>query len=271
MQISSGLPGSSQFVTGSGFKQSNYCQIAKCENVDSFKKVHSLQFVGKGEEWFQAAIKGDGPKITKLLKDGIEAGRADSYGNTALHLAAANGRDHLVRQLTNVDARLVHSVNRDGDTPLHLAAANGNLGSAKILESKGANTEKKNNEQNTPLHLAAANGHENMVRWLAEKDPRTMRITNRHGDLPIHLAANHGNMESALILVEKGSKVAQPNNQGKTVMDLARASRGLAGIAPYRDRFMAARATARQNGVIVISPDGFDYDEDNIHIGCHCG
>lgn len=53
-----------------------------------------------------------------------------------------------------------------GNTPLHLAAANGHLSSLSFLVAFGANVWCLDNDYHTPLDMAAAKGHMDCVRYL---------------------------------------------------------------------------------------------------------
>ena len=68
------------------------------------------------------------------------------------------------------EAPFVDSKNASGNTALHMACANGHKHTCRFLLSRGAN-HLPNSSGNTPLHWAAANGHEEIVKLLLD-EPR---------------------------------------------------------------------------------------------------
>jgi hypothetical protein len=64
----------------------------------------------------------------------------------------------------------VDSKNASGNTALHMACANGHKHTCRLLLSRGAN-HLANSSGNTPLHWAAANGHDEIVKLLLN-EPR---------------------------------------------------------------------------------------------------
>ncbi len=79
--------------------------------------------------------------------------RQDSHGMTALHWAAAQGHDDIVRLLLDHGAH-INVQDRDGNTPLHIAVRNGNLSTVKLLVERGARVTLVNRHGETPLALA---------------------------------------------------------------------------------------------------------------------
>ena len=67
-------------------------------------------------------------------------------------------------------APFVDSKNPSGNTALHMACANGHTHACRLLLSRGAD-HLANSSGNTPLHWAAANGHEEIVKLLLD-EPR---------------------------------------------------------------------------------------------------
>lgn len=64
----------------------------------------------------------------------------------------------------------VNSADDSGNTAVHMAAANGHVKTCRLLLSRGAN-HLPNSSGNTPLHWAAANGHDEIVKLLLS-EPR---------------------------------------------------------------------------------------------------
>ncbi|RKO87923.1 ankyrin repeat-containing domain protein, partial [Blyttiomyces helicus] len=94
-------------------------------------------------------------------------------GNTALHMAAANGElpiiTHLLSSLSPSD---VNARNDDGSTPLHWAALNGKLDVVEALLTAGADATIKNESGRSPSTVAEQQGHHDVVnRLLKSFDP----------------------------------------------------------------------------------------------------
>jgi hypothetical protein len=100
-------------------------------------------------------------------KADVEAKAAD--GETALHGAARNGHEAVVRLLLLEKEVDVDVKDNDGITALHRAAWSGHEAVVRLLLEKGADVDAKDNDGWTALYEAGGNGHEAMVRLLLEK------------------------------------------------------------------------------------------------------
>ena len=60
------------------------------------------------------------------------------------------------------------STDPSGNTALHMACANGHLDIVKLLLKHGANPNALNKSKNTPLHWAALNGRTEIIELLIE-------------------------------------------------------------------------------------------------------
>jgi hypothetical protein len=80
----------------------------------------------------------DEPRVLKaLLQRGISINAADHSGDTALHVAAAQGNASIVSYLINHGAE-INAVNLYGDSPLQRAIENHQDQTIQILSAKGA-------------------------------------------------------------------------------------------------------------------------------------
>jgi len=82
-----------------------------------------------------------------------------------LHASRHNEID-VVRGLLLGRADLIHFADQSGNTALHMAAANGHAAVVRLLLAAGADPEAVNKDGNTPLHWAASNGKEETVQAL---------------------------------------------------------------------------------------------------------
>src|SRR5205814_1539407 len=98
-------------------------------------------------------------------EDNVDTESKDQGGQTALHWAAWNGHEAVVKLLLEKGAE-PESKDQDGQTALHRAAENGHKAVVKLLLEKGAELKSKDQYSLTALHWAAWNGHEAVVRLL---------------------------------------------------------------------------------------------------------
>ncbi|CCJ28454.1 unnamed protein product [Pneumocystis jirovecii] len=123
------------------------------------------------ETFFFAARFGDLKTIQKLPLSLIDLFQQDENGNTALHMASANGHLNIVQFLlsqlpeTNDKHKYISIQNERGNTPLHWASVNGHLEIVSELVKGGANLHIQNDAQKTPLSDAEFHGRKNVVMW----------------------------------------------------------------------------------------------------------
>ncbi|KAG4306596.1 hypothetical protein PORY_000584 [Pneumocystis oryctolagi] len=124
------------------------------------------------EAFFYAARLGDLKTIQELPLSTINLFQQDEYGNTALHMASANGNLNVVQFLlsqlskTNDKHKYISIQNEQGNTPLHWAALNGHLEVVSLLVKEGADLYIQNKAQKTPLSDAESYNRTNVVTWL---------------------------------------------------------------------------------------------------------
>ncbi len=105
--------------------------------------------------------------INQLGGSWTEHGSTKMYfiRGSALHYAAHQGREDLVRLLINHGATI--DVRDENDfTPLHSAAWAGNLGMVKLLIESGADVQASNRFEDTPLSRALDNNRTEVVEYI---------------------------------------------------------------------------------------------------------
>ncbi|KAI9009510.1 ankyrin repeat-containing domain protein, partial [Gaertneriomyces semiglobifer] len=91
----------------------------------------------------------------------------NSSGNTALHMAAANGELEILKYiLPHLTMGDVNSTNSDGSTPLHWAALNGKLDCVQLLLDSGADATLQNEQGRSAVTVAEQQGHMDVVNVL---------------------------------------------------------------------------------------------------------
>ncbi len=111
--------------------------------------------------------------LPPMIPPQININHQDSHGMTALHWAAAQGHNNIVKLLLDFGAN-VNLQNAEGNTPLHLAARNGNLSVVKLLLARGANATVVNRQGQTALALAYRYHHPNVVAFLEAQAGRAV-------------------------------------------------------------------------------------------------
>lgn len=135
------------------------------------KGISSPSAVNAQTMLFGAASAGNQSRVEQALIDGANPALADNQGYNALHLAARNGRHHIVEFLLNryPNLNLLNSAttNNDGQTALHLAAINGHVSVVnELLRRTGIQAAAQDSSLSTPLHYAAAAGKLDIVKAL---------------------------------------------------------------------------------------------------------
>ncbi|KXZ43350.1 hypothetical protein GPECTOR_93g620 [Gonium pectorale] len=128
-------------------------------------------------------------KVLLKAKEYIEA--ADKEGQTPLHVAAAEGRLEVVKELLAVGAD-VKAADKDQRTPLHLAVAAEEVSDRvqvvkKLLEG-GAKKDTEDKVGKTPLHWAAEKDHMDIVMRLLEQSANP-DVKDQDGATPLQLTS----------------------------------------------------------------------------------
>ncbi len=111
--------------------------------------------------------------LAPMIPPQININHPDSHGMTALHWAAAQGYNDIIKLLLDFGAN-INPQNAEGNTPLHLAARNGNLSVVKLLLARGANATVVNRQGQTALALAYRYHHPNVVAFLEAQAGRAV-------------------------------------------------------------------------------------------------
>jgi len=190
---------------------------------------------GAGHEFLVDLLIGAGAQVNAPHR---------STRDTALHLAARNGRVDVVRSLTAAPGVQVDALNGEGDTPLHEAVLAAALGgeekaaaeeTARLLIERGADSNVQTSEGLTVMHLIAANGLDEVVR-VALRNGGQASIRDGNRDTPVHLAAASGHMAIVLMLLEAEPDLASDRNAaGQTPLDCAQAN-GQVEVATHLSR-----------------------------------
>ncbi|CAG8482832.1 12566_t:CDS:10 [Acaulospora morrowiae] len=96
----------------------------------------------------------------------------DEFGNTALHMASANGHadvvEYIIRTVGSLEENVIviNAQNESGNTPLHWGALNGHEKVVELLVTNGADAKIKNRAGRTAMYEAQQNNHDKIVEFL---------------------------------------------------------------------------------------------------------
>lgn len=157
--------------------------------------------------------------LRELIRRGIEIDNRDAMENTALHHAAASGKEKYFRILLEAGAD-PRARNRENLTPLHFAAhLLGNKEVFMILVGAGADINARDNIGKTPLHYTAF-WDRDVCTCLMElgADPNAKCM---FGKTPLHEAASRGATIALKQLLEAEPNVNEQDLEGWTPLDYA--------------------------------------------------
>ncbi|CAK9016485.1 unnamed protein product [Durusdinium trenchii] len=147
-----------------------------------------------------AALRDCGQAAQILLEWGIQKNREDSSGTTALYTAADKGNHGVLCVLLEASSDM-EKTDSNGLTPLHAAASRGRMKVVVDLVSHSADMNKSCLNGITPLHAACDRGYGQIADFLIQS-----RADLDQGDLfessPLHAAAAAGHHEVVRLLVE---------------------------------------------------------------------
>ena len=167
-----------------------------------------------------AAKRGDGHAVHRLVESGTDLGATGPMGYTALHWAGVRGHWRIFEELVAAGAP-VDAVGADGGTPLHWACHHDRADMVLLLLDAGADPEVMNRWGRAPLHVAARRGCDEVAALLLERgvDPN---ITTKEGWTPLHVAYRSGHPRSAELLLARGADPGVTDADGLTPIAAAR-------------------------------------------------
>jgi ankyrin repeat protein len=125
-----------------------------------------------------ASKKGHAQIVELLLKNKAASNLPDEEGNTPLHRAA--NVETAAALLSSAFRTNADIPNRRGQTALHVAAANGNVGVVNLLIHHGADQDVLDDQGQSAFHVAAANGHTSVALILLhENEEREQSMKQR--------------------------------------------------------------------------------------------
>ncbi|KAL2533701.1 Ankyrin repeat family protein [Abeliophyllum distichum] len=145
-------------------------------------------------------------------------------GETALYVAAENGRFDLVEEMIKFyDLGSAGIKAKNGFDAFHIAAKQRELGVLKIfmevIPQLLATVDQSNT---TALHTAAAQGHVEVVDFLLEKNSSLATIARNNGKTALHSSARNGHFEVVKAILSKEQGIVTWNDKkGQTALHMA--------------------------------------------------
>ncbi|XP_068022329.1 LOW QUALITY PROTEIN: uncharacterized protein [Melanerpes formicivorus] len=154
-----------------------------------------------------------GPPETQLAADIAAATEQDEDGDTALHIAVAQGALGVTRRLIGLflrGGRDLDVYNQLQQTPLHLAVITGQPALVRLLVAHGASPRARDRLGRSGAHLACESRSPRCLRELLRPGPRggpDLQAPNYEGLTPLHVAVGSGSRDCVLLLLEHGADI----------------------------------------------------------------
>ena len=178
------------------------------------------------EDFALAAFNDRDDEVRFMLSRGMDPGTVGPDGTPVLVTAAREGSEKVVDVLLAAGAK-VDQANSYGDTALKLAALQGRLSIAKKLRARGAQVETPGW---TPLIYAATGGHDEMVVYLLAEGAN-IDARSPNGTTALMMAVREEKFSTAELLIARGANVNLRNEQGASALSWAERSGDMTLVA----------------------------------------
>lgn len=190
----------------------------------SFEDVSEDDRCDKETVLMAASWKGPRTVLLKLLSVGVAVNARDSWGRSALWIAAQSAQLENVKALVEAGAN-VNSPSNSGKSPLRVAIESGNVQIVDHLIQKGADVDRVDQNGRTACHFAAFRGKVEILELLLKGSAR-YSARDKDGRTPLHTALTGSDHVPAVeCLLNHGANTLDPDNDGRTPLHYA-ANRG---------------------------------------------
>ncbi|KAK3533935.1 hypothetical protein QTP70_034933 [Hemibagrus guttatus] len=142
-------------------------------------------------------------------------------GLNLLHCAAQRGHIHILEYIMeDLEDVRLDRVDKSGKTAFHLAAEHGQLEVTEYLIGMGCAHNIKDKEDNTALHLAAKQGNAKVLQKILETG-ENINERNIDGLTALHLSVDGGHYDCVRMLLEAHCNVNELTNRNMTALHLA--------------------------------------------------
>lgn len=177
--------------------------------------------------------------VKALINRGVDLTARNEYGDTALHVAAAQTDTVEITTLLVQAGSDVNAPGNGGASPLHCAAKAGLLDVAQLLLGHGASARMKDHRGQTALQVAEGRADESLINLLTRAvqmstDPSTnpillvhrqteadIELKNENGLTALLQAVEDGDQDRVRALLALGAEIEAKTGRGKTALHIA--------------------------------------------------
>ena len=142
-----------------------------------------------------AARCGNRNIVRLLIARGFDLADTDNLGNNALHWAAKGQNPEIVLDLLESNPNLVNNRCITWQSPLHLATTWGNARVVQALLWRGAQAQATDDFGMTPLHCAAKQGDTQIAEMILQDERVDVNAEDHLGRTPLYIACEWYNRE----------------------------------------------------------------------------
>lgn len=180
--------------------------------------------------FFRAVESGNLDQLRRHIYHGADVTQLNAEGETALHIAARQGRMVIARELLKSGAS-VDATDANGHSPSFIALAHGRTKVAELLLDRGAGDEPQD-----LLHaLVAADRADRDVLALLVRRGANLNALDDDGYAPLHRAIQEGRDRQVKRLIVAGVDINLADGSGSTPLSLAESAKLTAIAALLRE------------------------------------
>jgi len=195
-------------------------EVSKAMNLSTTDEMEHINSVLFPSLICSVVHLGDVNKLKLMEARGANMNSADYDGRTALHVAASQGKQTIIKWLLERGAS-VHARDYNNDTPLMCAVKAGQEACVRILSLCGGNHGMNNTELGDYLVHASGLGQLTRVKCLITAGASSNIQNSVNGNTPLHAAIEANHAEMCKLLVEHGAKLDTKNKYGHTPVETA--------------------------------------------------
>ncbi|XP_062574071.1 uncharacterized protein LOC134235911, partial [Saccostrea cucullata] len=154
-----------------------------------------------------AALSGNIELYEYLVEKDLDVKRKEQNVKSVLHQCCRNGKLEMCKYLVNKHPEILEISDDDRSTVLHDAAWGGNVDVFNFLIDKGLDVKSTAQNGKTVLHQCCRNGKLEMCKYLVNKHPELLEISDNDRSTVLHDAAWGGNVDVFNFLIDKGLDV----------------------------------------------------------------
>ncbi|KAM3929137.1 uncharacterized protein RB166_006918 [Leptodactylus fuscus] len=165
--------------------------------------------------------------VERFLELGVSLTEKSLDGRTALHLAAANSKDEIVRLLLAKKAEPNLPGGLKGQLPLHYTAQRP-TGAISVIQTLLRASHKdarliQDKDGCIPLFLAIESGNLGICKELlsSHTDAQLRATSKKYGDCALHTCCRKRDMDLTKLIIEYGASVDCQNGEGQTPLHIA--------------------------------------------------